>query len=168
MGMGPVPPPKMGGWMGPDAALFCERDHCMRTRRGPRGVTIGPSRPLSGPREDPPLSSAPPEQRETYCHECLAENPRTRATCVNCGARLRHPKEYSDVVRELTPTLSVATFGNVGAAISVALYGVAIAVLMPQWLAENVAVFGGGAIVVFVVGRFVGRFVAGHLNDSSI
>jgi hypothetical protein len=125
---------------------------------------------LSGPR--PPraaaLSIAPPEQRETYCHECLAENPRTRATCVNCGARLRHPKEYADVVRDLTPKVSEATFGNVGAAICVALYGVAIAVLMPQWLAQNIAVFGGVAIVVFVVGRFAGRFIARHLNDSSI
>ena len=87
---------------------------------------------------------------------------------MNCGARLRHPKEYSDVVRDLTPTVSVATFGNVGAAIGVGLYGVAIAVLMPQWLAGNVAVFGVGAIVVFVAGRFVGRFIARHVNDSSV
>jgi hypothetical protein len=114
------------------------------------------------------LSIAPPEQRETYCHECLAENPRTRPTCVNCGARLRHPKEYADVVRDLTPKVSETTFGNVGAAVCVALYGAAIAVLMPQWLADNVAVFGGVAIVVFVVGRFAGRFIARHLNDSSI
>jgi hypothetical protein len=87
---------------------------------------------------------------------------------VNCGARLRHPKEYSDVVRDLTPTVGVATFGNVGAAISVALYGVAIAVLMPQWLADNVVGFGVGAIAVFVLGRFAGRFLARHINDSSI
>ena len=130
----------------------------------PRGAAqSGPS-----PARIATLSIAPPEQRETYCHECLAENPRTRATCVNCGARLRHPKEYADVVRELTPTVSLATFGNVGAAICVALYGVAIAVLVSQWLAQNVAVFGVGAIVVFVVGRFAGRFIARHLNDSSI
>lgn len=128
-------------------------------RRG----TIGPE-----PRGTLPLSIAPPEQRETYCHECLAENPRSRATCVNCGARLRHPREYADVVRDLTPTVSLATFGNVGAAVGVALYGVAIAVLMPQWLAQNVVVFGVGAIVVFVAARFAGRFVARHLNDSSI
>jgi hypothetical protein len=114
------------------------------------------------------LSIAPPEQRETYCHECLAENPRSRATCVSCGARLRHPKEYTDVVRDLTPTVSVATFGNVGAAICVALYGVAIAVLMPQWLADNVVVFGVGAIAVFAAGRFAGRFIARQVNDSSI
>ena len=87
---------------------------------------------------------------------------------MNCGARLRHPKEYADVVRELTPTVSVATFGNVGAAIGVALYGLAIAVLVPQWLAGNAVAFGIGAIAVFVVGRFAGRFVARNLNDSSI
>ena len=116
----------------------------------------------------PALAIAPPEQRETYCHECLAENPRTRATCVNCGTRLRHPKEYSDVVRDLTPTVSPRTFGNVGAAVAVALYGVGIVVLMPQWLAENVVVFGVGAIVVFVLGRVTGRFIARHVNDSSI
>jgi hypothetical protein len=87
---------------------------------------------------------------------------------VNCGARLRHPKEYADVVRDLTPTVSVATFGNVGAAIGVALYALAIAVLVPQWLGDNIVALGVGAIVVFVVGRFAGRFVARNLNDSSI
>jgi hypothetical protein len=109
-----------------------------------------------------------PEQRETYCHECLTENPRTRTTCVNCGARLRHPKEFTDVMREMTPTVNVGMFGNIGALLGGVLYGLAVAILAPQWIAANLVWFVLGAAATMFVGRLAGRFLARQLNDSSV
>jgi hypothetical protein len=116
----------------------------------------------------PRLSIAPPDQRETYCHQCLTENPRARRNCVKCGARLRHPREFADDVRDFTPKVSVRTFGNVGGSVLAALYLAATGVLMPKWLGENLVLVAIGGLVVFALGRFAGRLVARHLNEPTI
>jgi hypothetical protein len=110
----------------------------------------------------------PPEQRETYCHECLAENPRTRSNCVSCGARLRHPKEFAQVMQESTATVNVRTFGNVGALLSAGFYGLGLAVLLPEWLADYWIVFALGGIAMLALGRLAGRFIAQQFNDSTV
>lgn len=114
------------------------------------------------------MSIAPPDQRETFCHECLTENPRTRRTCVNCGARLRHPREFADDVRDFTPSVSVRTFGNVGGAVLAALLVAGTGIVMPQWLGDNLPSVGIGAFLAFVIGRFAGRALASKLNEQSI
>jgi DNA-binding transcriptional LysR family regulator len=119
-------------------------------------------------REAACLSSTTPEVRETYCHECLTENPRSRLTCVSCGARLRHPKEFGDEMREKSAAVDVRTFGNVGALVLAALYGLGVAVLMPQWVAAHWIAFALVGLGMLLVGRAVGRFIARQLNDSSV
>lgn len=87
---------------------------------------------------------------------------------MSCGARLRHPREFADHLREMTPSVSVATFGNVGAALLAAVYGLAIAVLLPEWLAAHWLAFAAGGIVALATGRFLGRFIARQVNDSTV
>jgi purine-cytosine permease-like protein len=86
---------------------------------------------------------------------------------VSCGARLRHPKEFAQVMRDYTPTVSVVTFGRVGAVVTMMLYGLALAVAVPDRLADNAIGFGFGALVAMLLGRVLGRFIAGQVNDSS-
>jgi hypothetical protein len=114
------------------------------------------------------VSIAPPDQRETYCHHCLTENPRSRRSCVKCGARLRHAREFADDVRDFTPSVSVRTFGNVGGIVPAMLLVAGTGIVMPQWLGDNLPSVGIAAFVVFVLGRFVGRAIARKLNEQSI
>jgi len=114
------------------------------------------------------VSIAPPDQRETYCHQCLTENPRTRRTCVKCGARLRHPREFADDVRDFTPSVSVRTFGNVGGSVLAALVVAGTGIVMPQWLGDNLVLVGIGALATYAFGRLAGRALARKLNEQSI
>jgi hypothetical protein len=120
------------------------------------------------PREDPRLSIPPPEQRETYCHECLYENPRTRTTCVSCGARLRHPKEFVEVMAAQSMGVSTALFGRVGAVAAIALFAVVAAVVVPAQVQAWPLSFVGIGLVVAIVGRFIGRAIARAANDTSV
>jgi hypothetical protein len=163
MHRGLAPPPKMGGSIGRRAPLSANAI----TARA-RGAALAASQSGPVPREHPPLSVAPPEQRETYCHECLTENPRTRRSCVQCGARLRHPREFSDDVRDFTPKVSVRTFGNVGGSVLAAMLVAGTGIVMPQWLGENLVLVGIAALVVFALGRFAGRALARQLNEPTV
>jgi hypothetical protein len=87
---------------------------------------------------------------------------------VNCGARLRHPRDFAQDLKDMTPTVNVGTFGVVGAGITATVYGLAIAVLLPAWLQANVPLFVAGGLVALAAGRSVGRFLARHINDSSV
>jgi hypothetical protein len=163
MHRGPSPPPKMGGSSNAGAPLSATTI----TARA-RGVTSAASQSGPAPFEDPRLSVAPPEQRETYCHECLTENPRTRRNCVKCGARLRHPREFADDVRDFTPKVGVRTFGNVGGSVLAALFIAGTGIVMPQWLGENLVLVGVIGLAAFACGRLAGRALARHLNEPTI
>jgi hypothetical protein len=119
-------------------------------------------------REEPALSIPPPEQRETYCHECLYENPRTRTTCVSCGARLRHPKEFAQVLAEQSMGVSPVTFGRVGAVVGVVLFALVVVVAVPQQVQARPLVFAGISLVAAAIGRYVGRVIARAANDTSV
>ena len=163
MRRGPIPPPKMGGRRWPEGRGNAKRITVCAHRTAPAASQSGPCR-----REECPLPVAPPSQRETYCHECLTENPRNRPTCVQCGARLRHPREFADDVRDFTPRVSVRTFGNVGGAVLAALFIAATGIVMPQWLGENLVLVAIVGLVVFALGRFAGRMLARNLNEPTI
>jgi uncharacterized membrane protein YjjB (DUF3815 family) len=87
---------------------------------------------------------------------------------VKCGARLRHPREFADDVRDFTPRVSERTFGNVGGSVLAALYLAATGILMPKWLGENLVLVAIVGLVVFVGGRFAGRALARNLNEATI
>jgi hypothetical protein len=87
---------------------------------------------------------------------------------VKCGARLRHPREFADDVRDFTPSVSVRTFGNVGGSVLAALVVAGTAIVMPQWLGDYLPSVGIVAFLAYVFGRFVGRALARKLGEQSI
>lgn len=87
---------------------------------------------------------------------------------MKCGARLRHPREFADDVRDFTPKVSERTFGNVGGSVLAALFVAGTGIVMPQWLGENLVLVAIVGLVVFALGRFAGRMLARHLNEPTI
>jgi hypothetical protein len=70
-------------------------------------------------------------------------------------------------MREYTPTVSVVTFGRVGAVLAAVVYALVVAVAVPDRLAAHAFGFGIGAVFALFVGRVLGRFLARQVNDSS-
>jgi hypothetical protein len=114
------------------------------------------------------VSIPPPEQRETYCHECLAENPRTRRTCVACGTRLKHPRDFAQDLADQAIGASRTLWGRIGAAIAAAFAGLVFAVLGPELIQSRPLVLVATLVVAAGVGRFVGRWIADQANDTSV
>jgi hypothetical protein len=87
---------------------------------------------------------------------------------VSCGARLRHPKEFRDVMAEQSMGMSPVTCGRVGAVIAIALYGLAVVVVLPQQVQASPMPFVVGAVFAALAGRFIGRAIAHVANDTSV
>lgn len=71
-------------------------------------------------------------------------------------------------MRDFTPSVSVATFGNVGGVVLAMLFVAGTGIVMPQWLGENVVLVVVAAILVFALGRLAGRAIARKLSEPSI
>jgi hypothetical protein len=114
------------------------------------------------------VSIPPPEQRETYCHECLTENPRDRRTCVACGARLRHPRDFNQDLADQAIGASRPWWGRVGALVAAGFAGVAFAVLFPELIQSAPLALGATLVVAALAGRAIGRWIAEQANDTSV
>jgi hypothetical protein len=87
---------------------------------------------------------------------------------VSCGARLRHPKEFREVLAEQAMGINPVTSGRIGAAISIALFGLVAVVILPAQVQARPLVFVAIAFGFAALGRFIGRAIARAANDTSV
>ena len=107
-------------------------------------------------------------ESQTFCHECLAENPPTATHCVDCGAKLHVVgKSFTEELQEKSLVANTNIYGRVSGAIACGIYALFCAALVPQIFA-NKTVFVVGLAVIFLLARFCGRWLANAINDTSL